>query len=204
MELATDIAEYSCPQCATPVAHAGVEQGASCTNCGWGGQAMVFRPLALLVEGAAEALPEDATCAHHPNKKAVAACSGTGDYICALCSIDIEGSTYSAQYLNTVGRKNVGKAFDRYLDRPDSTVSLFLLLSIFPGLNIYWCMGMPIWVPIGFFKLAKAQRLRREDVIFARIVSGARLVVLGILLALFALVLVAVAVAIVTLIVVGE
>lgn len=81
--------------------------------------------------------------------------------------------------------------FGRYLSRPDSTVVLFLLLCFVPYVNFVWLLGAPIWVPSGYVKLARADRLRREDPLILKLVSRTRLVLLGVLLSLPILVLIA-------------
>ena len=189
MAVAADATDFLCPGCTTRLEP---QQGDRevCSSCGWTGSVMLFRPVDLHVDEAEEALPEDAVCVHHPTKRAVAVCSGTGDYICSLCSIEVEGQTFSAAFLNTKGKKQTRKMFDRYLARPDSTVVLFLLLCIFPGVNVYWALGTPVWLPLGFMKLAGARRLRRENPLMSRLISPARLVLLSVLLTLFAILIV--------------
>src|SRR5207248_2157926 len=90
----------------------------ACAFCGWIGEVYVFDPLPSTLDRAEQALPEDSVCMHHPSKKATAICAGTGDYICALCAVDLNGQTYSASYLGNAGKEKVGTAFDRYLERP--------------------------------------------------------------------------------------
>jgi hypothetical protein len=184
--LALDITHFGCPQCSSELEPGG-EVGAHCGRCGWTGQAMLYRPVALQVEPAREALPEDAVCAHHPTKRAEAECAGSGDYICDLCSIRIEGLTYSAQYLEAGGKNKIAKAFERYLQRPDGTVVLFMLLCFLPYVNVLWLLGMPAWIPIGYSYLGKARRLRQQDALYARIVSPGRIVWLSVIFTLFAL-----------------
>ena len=90
MAVATPVTSFECPGCGEELA--GEQGGRSrCPLCGWQGEAYLFRPLAVKVERAKEALPEDAVCAHHPTKQAVEVCAGTGDYICSLCAVKLEG-----------------------------------------------------------------------------------------------------------------
>lgn len=189
MAAATDITLVRCPTCTVPVTPA-ESNGAYCVHCGWKGRALLFQPLAPRVEEAQEAFPDDAVCAHHPSKRAVAVCAGSGDYICSLCAIEIDGKTYSAQYLETVGKSKAGKVFDRYLDRPDRAVVLYMGLCFLPYVNFFWMLGMPVWIPLGYAKLFKANRIRQEDPLFAHVVAPLRLVVLGLLLTFFAAVLI--------------
>jgi len=162
----------------------------SCINCGWSGQAWLFQPTAAPVEPAHDALPDDAVCTHHPGKRATNICAGTGDYICSLCSIEVDGQTYSAQHLNTAGKEKIQKAFDHRLARPDRAVVLYMGLCLVPYVNVFWILGMPIWIPMGYFKLVKANRMRHENPLFARLVSRGRLIFLGLGLTLFGSILV--------------
>ena len=145
---------------------------------------MLFRPVALETSKAAAALPEDATCVHHPDKRADSVCEGTGDFICGLCAVEVDGRTFSAQHLSAAGKGKARKAFERYLPRPDSTVATFLLLCFVPYINCFWMLGAPVWVVLGYMKLASAYRMRREDPFFARVASRGRLLALGMGLAL--------------------
>lgn len=200
MAIATDNPKLTCPTCSDELVVTD-SLAASCINCGWSGKAFLFQPLDAKVEFAQDALPDDATCVHHPRKRATATCSGSGDYVCALCCIEIEGKPYSAQYLDTAGKDAIGEAFDRFLPRPDRTVARFLLLCFAFPLNVYWLMGAPIWIPIGYFGLMKASRLRHQNVMYHEAVSKRKLVFLGVVLTVFtavaALVLVSITAAII-------
>ena len=95
MTQAATVTEFICPGCTRTLATA--EQGStSCPECGWHGEVYRFVPMAVQINAAETALPDEATCIHHPSKKATAVCAGSGDYICSLCAIDVEGQTYSA------------------------------------------------------------------------------------------------------------
>jgi ribosomal protein L37AE/L43A len=189
MAVAADTTRFTCPQCSTQLEAARAEHDRrGCVSCGWKGTVLLFRPVSPPVEHAKAALPADATCVHHPVNRAVEVCAGTGDYICSLCSIEIDGTTYSAQHIDSVGADKIGKAFDRHLIRPDSTVVLYLLLCFVPYVNFIWIIGTPAWVVLGFRKLLECTRLRAEDALMARLISTTRLVVLGVLLGLFGLV----------------
>ncbi len=186
MAIATENFGIGCPRCRTQIDSGGiVDSRCSCFNCGWKGQALLFHPIALEAESAQQALQDDAACVHHPTKRAVHICAGTGDYICALCAIEIEGDTFSTQYLDTVGKDKASKAFDRYLARPDRAAVLYMGLCFVPYVNFFWMMGMPVWAPLGYLKLIKANKLRHQDPLFGKLVSRRRLITIGILLTLF-------------------
>src|SRR5689334_5511439 len=128
------ITQFSCPRCDSVLSPP--SQGATrCPGCGWKGEAYLFSPAAMEVQTAEHALPDDATCIHHPRKKAIAVCAGTGDYICSLCAVDLDGETFSAQYLGAAGKQKAGRAFERNLPRPDSQVVLYLLMPFIPYVN---------------------------------------------------------------------
>jgi hypothetical protein len=146
-----------------------------CPTCGWVGDVYTFQPAEIRGESAELALPDDATCIHHPRKKATAVCAGTGDYICSLCSVDVSGQTYSAQYLDAGGKAKAAKAFDRALKRPDSHARSYLLFPFIPYVNFLVIPFAFIWLPHGFILVGRARRLRREDPVYARLVSPLRL-----------------------------
>ena len=176
------ISQFTCPGCSAilmPTGHGATR----CLSCGWRGEAYLFTPSMIVASGAEAALPDDATCIHHPSKKATAVCSGTGDYVCSLCAVDINGQTYSAEYLNGAGKATVGKAFDRRLRRPDSQARLYMVLFLIPYANVVGAF----LIPHGFILYARALRLRREDELFARLMSKTSVVLLPILLSLIGL-----------------
>ncbi|MBI4584424.1 MAG: hypothetical protein HY717_10420 [Planctomycetes bacterium] len=172
-------AAIQCPRCAASlhVENLGLNQ---CPMCDWAGEVYLFSPPVQEAEKAEKALPDEATCAHHPSKKAVAVCAGTGDYICSLCAITLEGKVYSAQFLNRGGRAKLEKAFDRYLSRPDRQVALALLLTL-----LFW-IASPLTVPYGLLRCFSVFKLRRENELFRRVVGGGQAALLVILVLIFA------------------
>jgi hypothetical protein len=175
-----------CPSCAQ-LLEIREDGPTACPACRWRGEAYLFNPLPITVETAERALPQDATCLHHPTKKAVAVCAGTGDYICSLCAIELNGQVYSASYLSGAGKDKVGKSFERYLERPDSRIAMFLMLCFVPVANYVVIPTCFLWVPYSFYLYAKALRLRRTNPLYARVFGTARIIVLPVLLSLFAL-----------------
>ena len=103
---------FSCPGCSNILDTVG-QVRLRCPICKWVGDVYLFTPKVLDIEPAKLALPDDAACLHHPRKKAVAVCAGTGDYICSLCAVELNGQTYSANYLEGAGKQLAGSAFDR-------------------------------------------------------------------------------------------
>ena len=176
----TQITSFNCPECRARL-EPPATSATSCPRCRWKGSVWLFTPLAIQGEKAAQALPDDAVCAHHPSKRAVAVCQGTGDYICSLCAVELNGQTFSAQYLNRAGKEKFSKAFTRYLDRPDRLVSTYLTYSI---------LLLPValvMVPLAFLQFFKMRELRGKDLLYGRLVGPGRVVVLGIILAAFSL-----------------
>jgi len=137
-----------------------------CPMCRATGEAYLFHPLTLQADESLEAMPEDATCIHHPAKQAVTQCAGTGDYVCALCAVEINGKTYSAQYMNTkAGKKNAAEAFDRYLERPDRAASTMLLLTLL------FMILAPITIPAAIYYYFKSRSLRKKNPLYARVIK---------------------------------
>lgn len=121
----------ACPKCETE-APEGVAGRIRCQNCGrtyWG--AAYDRP-EWRIERAQQATLDDAACAHHPTKKAVAICRGTGSYICALCRVNLDGESYSVQYLNAGGKKLISESTRTALQRPDRMMLTLSVLSVIP------------------------------------------------------------------------
>ena len=177
---------FTCPGCSA-VLDGSSQWAVQCPACRWMGDVYSFSPRVLEVDVATAALPEDATCLHHPRKKAVAVCAGTGDYICSLCSIELNGQTFSAQYLDNAGKEVAGKAFDKTLARPDSRIVLYMILCFVPYLNVIFLAFAFVWIPHAVFLFSKMRRMRRENEIYHRVVGTGRMVTLAILLTLFAL-----------------
>ena len=164
-----------CPRCGIELSLSNPDDVA-CTGCKWRGQVYAFSPPVVKVVEQAQAMPDDAACVHHPSKRAITTCAGSGDYICALCVVEIDGQSYGAAYLETAGKAKATKAFDRYIPRPDSMIVTAVVVSYFyliPAL-----VAIP-WAVVQFFKM---QKLRREDPLYARIVSRQRAFWLGTLL----------------------
>src|SRR3712207_1092454 len=87
---ATPVMLFACPSCRAPLDPPAPGR-TLCPRCDWRGEAYLFTAKVLAVEAAEAALPDDATCAHHPRKRATAVCAGTGDYVCSLCAVELEG-----------------------------------------------------------------------------------------------------------------
>lgn len=186
-----EILQWPCPICGgtlTPPYPVGGKT--VCPKCRWTGDAFLFKRLPIAVTAAESALPEDSACIHHPTKKATAICAGSGDYICSLCAIDVDGQTFSAEFLNKnkLGKAKLGKAFDRYLPRPDSHIFVLIVCSIFvPYVDFVLLAGACFWIPYAFHLYFKALRLRRENELFNRVMPKSRVVTIPIYLSLIGL-----------------
>ena len=160
------LAPFACPHCARDLDVAG-DGPFLCPACGKRGERYRFDPVLPKADAAPPAMPQDAVCAHHPTKRADAVCAGTGDYICSLCAVELEGKTYSVQYLNRGGKPLVTRAMPLRLDRPDRAVSLCLLLSL-----VVACVS-PIGLGFAVYYVVQMRRKRREDPLYASVVSRA-------------------------------
>ena len=155
-------AVVSCPSCKSDVVVGGE---ATWCSCGWTGRVWAFDPVPITVARALSADASDATCAHHPTKQASAVCAGSGDYICSLCAVPLEGETYSAQYLASGGKGLAQKAFERFLPRPDRVLSGLYLVTLF----LYFFAA--VIFPIAVANFIKVVRLRAADPVFRRLVG---------------------------------
>jgi hypothetical protein len=173
--------DFSCPSCNARLTPPG--QGLiKCPGCAWTGEVYLFRARPVTVDAGEAALPEDAACIHHPRKRATAVCAGTGDYICALCAVEIGGQTFGAAYLAAGGKDKAAQAFDRTIPRPDNQIATYLICLFVPYVNFILIPFAFIWIPHAFFLYFKALRLRRENPLFARLMSRSRVILLPILL----------------------
>lgn len=161
--------------------------GYRCQACGFTGVLYDCHPVKDDDGPAEPAQPEDPVCANHPTKKAVAICSGTGDYICSLCRVNIYGKDYSVQYLDGDGKGLAAEAFAQFLPRPDRSVIIMLVLS-------FLVTGIaPICLVFSTMYLRRAFRLRKENELYGKIMSPVAPVlcwVLNIVLALVTLLLI--------------
>jgi hypothetical protein len=157
-----------------------------CPGCDWRGWVWGFDPAPPQIDRPEQALPEDATCTHHPGKRAEAICAGTGDYICSLCAVTVNGETYSAAYLNRPeARQHLAGSWEQQLARPDRRIRWLVLLSIFP-----WCQAAlaPLFVVWAGIEYVRMLHMRRNHPMYARLVGRAStvivpLVLIGVLLA---------------------
>lgn len=180
MAVAVPTIGFRCPGCRERL-EPEFDGPVACPTCAWRGEVYRFNPLAPRVDEAQEAMPDDAVCVHHPTKRAVAICEGSGSYICSLCAIDLDGKTYSAQYLEKAGKKKLGSAFVRHLERPDRSLSTALVITLF----IFYLAV--VTVPFSWYYLAKVVRLRRTDKLYRRVVGRGQVVAMVIILVLFSI-----------------
>src|SRR5580704_3925739 len=105
---------------------------ALCPECGSSSIVRVFPALFYTQSGpvAAEAAAEgEAACFDHPGKRAVAACSRCGRFVCQLCSVEFKGAvwcpscfTAGAYQATTVGLETSGMLY----------ISLALIVAVAP------------------------------------------------------------------------
>jgi len=187
MRQVSEVLDCPCPRCGLVLVPASSAEQTQCPRCRWRGETFLFKRLQPEIDTAELALPDDATCIHHPRKKAVAVCAGTGDYVCSLCAVELNGQTYSAEYLNAGGKQTLGQAFDRFLPRPDSQIRLYLILNFIPYVDFVFSPFAFLWVPHGFLLYFEALRMRRANPLFARVMGRGWIVALPILLSLAAI-----------------
>lgn len=164
MAVAERVTEFDCPTCTQRIAQE-VDGPTACVACGWRGEALLFRPSPVEAEKAQDALPDDAACAHHPHKRAEAICEGTGDYICALCAVELDGGIYSAQYLDKAGKDKLDKDARRYVERPDRQLTYAVVLTV-----LFWPLFF-VTVPVSVYYFIKMARLRQHNELFRRLVG---------------------------------
>ena len=153
---------FDCPKCRERLFVEG-SGPADCPKCEWNGEVYILKALKERAETARDALPEKAVCVHHPTKQATAICEGTGDYICALCAVEMDGKIFSAEYLSRAGKGAMEKTYSRFLDRPDTNVTYLMAASV-----LIWPLA-PLFLPFAVLRYVQAIRLRGTDPIFNRV-----------------------------------
>lgn len=164
-----DVVTLRCPRCDVQLEIASGTY-ARCPECQQLLHAQRFNPPPKVDQAARPAMPDDAVCVHHPGKQAVHVCAGSGDYICQLCSVEIEGETYSAQYLEAGGQKLLSEAFDRTLPRPDRAVIFYLLLCV-PFFYL-----APLLLPLALYNFYRMFRLRATMRLYRQLVGIGRVI----------------------------
>lgn len=175
MDIAVQETRYFCPKCGAQNSPASLDNEWNQCRCGWKGRVYLFRPIKYDAAQPEQALPENAACAHHPDKKAVAVCEGSGNYICALCVVEIDGKTYSVQHVDAKGKASFGKSFDRTMKRPDYYIPAILL---FFGLA-------PFLFPFLIILYLRMRRQFNSDLLYARLIGKARYTLYGALTVLY-------------------
>ena len=112
------------------------------------------------------------TCANHPAKAATAICAGTGNYICSLCAVEVNGQVFSAEFLEADKSKTRSPRFDRTLERPDRYQGLLLVLSL---LFLWW--ASPIVLIIVVFLFVRHLNLRKTNELYRQVSSHTMFIV---------------------------
>lgn len=179
-----------CPKCdgwLETRSQTGRQGHVTCSRCKWAGEVRLYDPLPRQIEQAQQAMDADARCAFHPNKKAAAVCSGTGDYICSLCAVEIEDHTYSAMYIDLHGQEKIQDHFSKELPRPDRVIMWMIILCLFP----YPLIASPVVLPIGMIQWWKMVKQRNQNPSYRSMVGMTSVVISAFLLLLFSVILIA-------------
>jgi hypothetical protein len=145
-----------------------------CRFCNWAGRVYHFEPPPRRSERPEVAMADDATCANHPSKKAVSICEGTGNYICSLCAVDIDGKTYSVQFLDKQGRQHIAKLaneLEQTQKRPDRVYLLMIALSLIPLVGL-------VTIPWAVVAYVQTMLRMQRDRYLSELLSTGRLLML--------------------------
>jgi|GEM_PF-1869763 len=173
-----------CPgnQCRGSLRHA-ANGTFQCDTCRMQVNAELFNPVKPVIQSPELAMSEDATCVYHPQKKAVTVCQGTGNFICALCAVEVKGKTYSVQYLeSSAGKKATDEIISRYLPRPDRVVNNILVALFIPYADAVVFILFPIWAAYGYLQCGKMAKMRRENALYHDLVGKSRIITAAVLL----------------------
>ena len=156
-----------------------------CDICRLEVKAELFNTIAPVIHAPEIATSEDATCVYHPHKKAVTVCQGTGNFICALCAVEVKGKTYSVQYLESkAGKKAADEMANRYLPRPDRVVTNLFVALFIPYANAVVFILFPLWAVYGYLQCGKMAKMRREDALYHDLIGSARIVTAAVLISI--------------------
>ena len=173
-----------CPgdQCRGSLRHA-ANGTFQCDTCRMQVNAELFNPVTPVIQSPELAMSEDATCVYHPQKKAVTVCQGTGNFICALCAVEVKGKTYSVQYLESnAGKKATDEMISRYLPRPDRVVNNILVALFIPYADAVVFILFPLWAAYGYLQCGKMAKMRRENALYHDLVGKGRIITDAVLL----------------------
>ncbi len=156
-----------------------------CNTCRMRVSGELFNPITPVIHGPELAMSEDALCVYHPNKKATTVCQGTGNFICALCAVEIKGKSYSVQYLESkAGKKAAEEIVSHYLARPDRVVNNILVALFIPYADAVVFILFPLWAVYGYIQCGKMAKMRREDALYHELVGRGRIVTAAVLISL--------------------
>jgi DNA-directed RNA polymerase subunit M/transcription elongation factor TFIIS len=116
----------ACPNCRTLLSAEIANTGRlyACPNCGTHTRADLYnafhRPVDRGQNGEAVQVQGEAECFYHPGKKAVAACSGCGRLLCALCEIDWDSRILCTRCLQAGRQKQQIQTLERGRTHYDS------------------------------------------------------------------------------------
>lgn len=178
-----------CPKCdgwLETLSQIGRQGRITCSKCKWTGEVRLYDPLPRQIEQAQQAMDADARCAFHQSKKAASICSGTGDYICSLCAVKVDGQTYSATYIDLHGQAKIQDHFSKELARPDRITTWMIVLCLFP----YPLIASPVTLPIGMIQWWKMVKQRQQNPSYRNMVGMTSVVISGFLLLLLTLALI--------------
>lgn len=137
----------------------------ACPACGRETSVTVFPALARGTPRGA--LPEtvllegEATCFHHPQKRAVVPCAECGRFLCALCDVELHGRHLCPGCLETNRRKGRLTELDTHRTLFDSAA---LLLALLP-LLLCWpatFLSAPVAIGLGIFSFYRPGSILRR------------------------------------------
>ena len=157
-----------------------LSHGLECARCQLRFVHVGFNPLPWRGDAVDAASEEHAICAHHPEHKATAICQGSGNYICPLCAVEIDGKTYSVQFLDSPpGRHIIVQKFNSMIPRPDRMAWRLLIYVLLPPITFVMLYLSFIWIPVAIYYYVKAIRQRRGDILFRRIFTKFKMILMG-------------------------
>jgi hypothetical protein len=142
----------SCPRCKGLLRHEMLRTGTqNCPSCRGSFEAVHFdpvKPVVAVPQLAGVGVEAAAPCARHARNQAVASCTRCGQFMCALCRIDAEGSAYCPPCFDRLSTEGVipggairVKNYSGYASACLlGSYFMFFISPITGSLGIYFCV----------------------------------------------------------------
>ena len=171
---------YSCPGCNAPLSPQlfDADDSVYCEKCNTRQRQLAFpvlwQPPQSLEPAEKIVSDEEARCAFHEDNRAAVPCSQCGRYLCSICTLILEGSTYCPACIESIMASNrQNSETSPYKNEQRRYDLIIFYLALLPILTIWLPL---ITAPIAFFLgLYWIPRVRKIEECSLRILIGSLL-----------------------------